>query len=184
MAAAVCRIGYWNGASPTFTGASDSGVSAEGGIKFNREDTLTGTTPVPIPTATGTNYSWIKNLGLEVTTTGTTTLSQRYVAFASAPTAGLQGFYQAVASGSYAQAASGSTPAASGSNGPATPTGYTALATSLGSASAYDASSSASSTQGLNGKLAVLVVGVDNTYAGGAGSAVALPNLQLQYQEQ
>ena len=183
MAAAVCRIGYWNGASPVFTGASDSGVSAEGGVKFNREDTLTGTTPVPIPTSTGTNFSWLKNLGLEVTTTGTTSISNRLIYFASAPTTGLNGFYKGVASGSYAQAASGNMPAASGSNG-ATPATYTVLATSQGGASAYDASSVASSTQGLNGQLAVLVASVDNTYTGGAGSAIGLPTIDLTYTEQ
>ena len=82
--ASTVRIGYWNGAAPTFTGASDSGVTAEAGFKFNREDTLSGTSgTIPIPTATGTNYSWIKNLGLEVTATAPTNISSRQVAAAA-----------------------------------------------------------------------------------------------------
>jgi hypothetical protein len=182
MAAAVTRLDIYTGASPVLTGASYAGVTAEGGIKMNREDTLTGTTPIPIPTATGTNYSWIKNLALDVTTTGTTNISNRRIYFGSAPSTGLLGFYKSVATGSYAQSASGNLPAASGSNG-ATPAGYTALATSLGGSTAYDASSVATSTLGVNGTLAVVVAGVDFTFAGGPGSATALPTLNLTYDE-
>jgi len=183
MAAAVTRFDYYNGASPVFTGASFAGVSAEGGMKFNREDSLTGgTTPIPIPTATGTNYSWIKNLALDVTTVGTTSISNRRIYSSGAPATGLSLFYKSVATGSYAQAASGNMPAASGSNG-ATPAGYTAMATSLGGSTAYDASSVATTTLGVNGSLAVVVAGVDNTFAGGPGSATALPNILLTYDE-
>lgn len=182
MAAAVCRLDYYNGASPVFTGASYAGVTAEGGIKFNREDTLTGTTPVPIPTATGTNFSWLKNLALDVTTVGTTTISNRRIYLGSAPSTGLNVFYKSVATGSYAQAASGNMPAASGSNG-ATPSTYTAMATSLGGSTAYDASSVASSTLGVNGTLAVVVAGVDFNFAGGPGNATALPTINLTYDE-
>lgn len=183
MAAAVCRLDIYTGASPAaFTGGSYAGVTAEGGIKFNREDTLVGTTPVPIPTATGTNFSWLKNLALDVTTIGTTNISNRRIYFASAPSTGLSGFYKSVATGSYAQAASGNKPTDSGSNG-ATPAGYTALATSLGGSSAYDGSSVATSTLGVNGSLAVCVAGIDFTFAGGAGSATALPTVTLTYDE-
>lgn len=182
MAAAVCRLDYYNGSSPTFTGGSYAGVTAEGGIKFNRDDTLTGTTPIPIPTATGTNFSWIKNLALDVTTAGTTSISNRKIYFVSAPTPGLDGFYKAVVTGSYAQAASGNKPTDSGSNG-ATPAGYTVLAQSQGGASAYDASSVSTATQGVNGSLAVCVLSVDFTFAGGPGSETALPNIQIAYDE-
>lgn len=182
MAAAVTRLDYYNGASPVLTGASYAGVTAEGGIKFNRDDTLTGTTPIPIPTATGTNFSWLKNLALDVTTVGTTNISNRRIYLGSAPASGLNVFYKSVATGSYAQAAVGNLPAAGGTNG-ATPSGYTALATSLGGSTAYDASSVASSTLGVNGTLAVVVAGVDFSFAGGPGSATALPTLNITYDE-
>ena len=182
MAAAVCRLDYYNGASPVFTGGSFGGVSAEGGAKFNLEDTLTGTTPIQIPTATGTNFSWIKNFALDVTTAGTTSISNRRIYLASAPTSGMNVFYKSVATGSYAQAASGNRPASSGSNG-ATPAGYTAMATSLGGSTAYDASSVSTATQGVNGSLAVCVSSVDFSFAGGPGSATALPNITLTYDE-
>lgn len=182
MAAAVTRLDYYNGASPVLTGASYAGVTAESGFKFNRDDTLTGTTPVPIPTATGTNFSWLKNLALDVTTTGTTNISNRRIYLGSAPSTGLNVFYKSVATGSYAQAASGNLPSASGSNG-ATPAGYTVMAQSLGGSTAYDASSVASSALGVNGTLAVVVAAVDFTFAGGPGSATALPTVSLTYDE-
>jgi hypothetical protein len=61
--------------------------------------------------------------------------------------------------------------------------GYTALATSLGGSTAYDASSVATSALGVNGTLAVVVAGVDFTFAGGPGSATALPTLNITYDE-
>ncbi len=182
MAAAVTRLDYYNGASPVFTGGSFSGVTAESGFKFNRDDTLSGTTPIPIPTATGTNFSWIKNLALDVVTAGTTSISNRRIYAGSAPSTGLGLFYKSVASGSYAQAASGNLPSASGSNG-ATPAGYTAMATSLGGSTAYDASSVSTATQGINGTLAVCVLGVDFSFAGGPGNATALPTVNITYDE-
>ena len=182
MAAATCRLDYYNGSSPTFTGGSYAGVTAEGGIKFNLDDTLTGATPIPIPTATGTNFSWIKNLALDVTTAGTTSISNRRIYLGSSPSTGLNVFYKSVVTGSYAQAASGNKPTDSGSNG-ATPAGYTVMATSLGGASNYDASSVATSTLGVNGSLAVCVCSVDFTFAGGPGSATALPDIKLTFDE-
>lgn len=182
MAAAVTRMDYYNGASPVFTGGSYSGVTAESGFKFNRDDTISGVTPIPIPGATGTNFSWIKNIALDVTTVGTTAITNRRVYASSAPSTGLALWYKSVVSGSYAQAAVGNLPAASGSNG-ATPSGYTAMASSLGGAANYDASSVATSTLGINGSLAVLVAGVDNLFVGGPGSATALPVINITYDE-
>lgn len=162
------------------TGASVSWANAEGtGIKFNLEDTATGTTPVAIPTATGTVFSWIKNLVLAVTGTGSTNISNRNIYMGSSPATGLQLFWQAVAVSSYAQAASGNRPASSGSNG-ATPSGYTLMTTS---AVQYDNASVSTGSTGPNGKMAVCALGIDNTYVGGAGSAISLPSIKIQYDE-
>ena len=161
------------------TGASVSWASAEGGITFNLADSATATTPISIPTATGTNFSWIKNLVLSVTGAGTTTMSNRNIYMSTSPSTGLALFWKAVAVASYAQAASGNRPTASGSNG-ATPSGYTVMTTS---AVQYDNTSVATSGTGPNGSMAVCVIGVDNTYVGGAGSAIALPSIKLQYDE-
>lgn len=163
------------------TGATVSWANAEGGIKWNLADSATDTTtPIQVPTTTGTNYSWIKNLVLAVTATGTTTLSNRRVYMGSSPSTGLTLDWEAVAVASYAQAASGNRPASAGSNG-AVPSGYTAMTTS---AAVYDSASVASSSTGPNGKMAVCVLGVDNTYVGGAGTNVATPSIILEYDEQ
>jgi hypothetical protein len=161
------------------TGSSVSWASAEGGVTFNLADSLTSTTPIAIPTTPGTNFSWPKSLVLAVTVAGTTNITNRTIKMGSSPSTGLALFWKAVAVASYAQAASGNRPSSSGSNG-ATPAGYTAMTTS---AVQYDNTSVATSSTGPNGSMAVCVLGVDNTYVGGAGSAVALPNIVLSYDE-
>jgi hypothetical protein len=173
MGAATCQ-------GQAGTGSSVSWANAEGGVTFNLSDSITDTsTPIAIPTATGTVFSWIKNLVLAVTSTGTTTISNRNIYMSTSPSTGLALFWEAVAVSSYAQAASGNRPASSGSNG-ATPSGYTAMTTS---AAVYDSTGVSSGSTGPNGKMAVCVLGVDHTYSGGPGTAIALPSIILQYDE-
>jgi len=171
MAAAVVQLQVATGSGPTLS-------NGESGFKYNREDTISGTTAVPIPTATGTNYSWLKWLALVVTTLGTTTMSNRRIQLSATETSGLAIFFQGNAT--YAQASSGNLPAASGSNGPATPAGFTRATTSL---QVYDNTSTSTGSTGRNGTYCETVFGVDFTYAGGAGSAVALPDVRLVYDE-
>ncbi|SRR5713226_2009007 len=173
MSAATCQ-------GQAGTGASVSWASAEGGCTFNLADNITNTsTPIAVPTTTGTNFSWIKNLVIAVTVTGTTAITNRTVKMGSSPSTGLALFWKDVAVASYVQAASGNRPTASGSNG-ATPAGYTAMTTS---AVQYDNTSHVTSASGPNGDMAVTVIGVDNTYVGGAGTAISLPNIVLSYDE-
>lgn len=161
------------------TGSSVSWASAEGGVSFSLDDSATGTTPIQIPTATGTNYSWIRNLALYVTATGTTTINNRTIAISSSLSTGLKLHWKTVAVASYAQAASGNRPSSSGSNG-ATPSGYTAMTTS---AAQYDNTSVATSSTGVNGDMAVCVHGVDNSYAGAPGSSISLNSIIMGYDE-
>lgn len=162
------------------TGPSITYANAEGGAVFNLADSLTDTTtPVSIPTATGTVFSWIKNFVLYVTSTGTTAITNRTIKMSTSATSGLALFFKDVAVASYAQAASGNRPSSSGSNG-ATPAGYTAMTTS---AQQYDNASASTGSTGANGDLAVCVLGVDNGYSGGPGSAISLPNIVFGYDE-
>lgn len=173
MAAAVVQLQVATGAS---SGTLSNG---EGGFKYNREDTISGTTPVPIPTATGTNFSYLKWLALAVTTTGTTNISNRRIQLSAAEsTGGIATFFQGNAT--YAQATSANQPAASGSNGPATPAGFTRATTAL---QVYDSASTSSGTTGRNGSFCETCFGVDFSYTGGAGSGVALPDVRLVYDE-
>lgn len=98
---------------------------------------------------------------------------------ATSPSTGLTLHWKDVAVASYAQAASGNRPSSSGSNG-ATPAGYTAMTTTPAQ---YDNATVATSGTGPNGDMFVTVLGVDFTYTGGAGSAIALPNLTVTYDE-
>lgn len=162
------------------TGASVSWANAEGGICFDLADSATDTTtPISVPTSTGTVFSWIKNLSLAVTGTGTTSMTNRTIKQSGSASTGLALFWKDVAQASYAQAASGNRPASSGSNG-ATPSTYTAMTTS---AQQWDNTSHSTGSTGPNGDMVVVVLGVDNTYVGGAGTAIALPSLLLSYDE-
>lgn len=171
--AAVVNARYHSGAS------EGAGADAETGIKFNREDTQTGTTPVPKPTATGTAYSWLKTGSLRVTSGGgATSLSNRKTRVASAPTAGLKLHFKD-GGDTYAQSTSGNMPADAGTDG-AVPATFTEMSTTF---QTWDATSEAATDSTRNGNLIIFVLGVDSTYAGGAGSAIALPNIELQYDE-
>jgi hypothetical protein len=162
------------------TGSSVSWASAETNVAFCLADVVTGTSnPIPIPTTTGTNFSWIKNLVLYVTTAGTTSMSNRTVNVASSLSTGLAFHWKDVAVASYAQAASGNRPATSGSNGNV-PTGYTAMTTSPAQ---YDNTSVSTSSTGPCGDMCVCVLGVSGNFAGGAGNAVSLQNISLNYDE-
>jgi hypothetical protein len=160
------------------TGSSVTWANAEGGVKWNLDDSISGTTPVAIPTATGTVFSWLKNLVLSVTATSTTTITNRTVKMSASLPTGLALWWKTVAVGSYAQAGSGNRPASSGSNG-ATPAGYTSMTTT---AQQYDNTSVATSSTGPNGSMCVIVGAADNTYVGGAG-VISLGNVILSYDE-
>lgn len=173
MSAATCQIQIG-------TGASVSWSNGEGGITHSRDDALNGTTPVPEPTSAGTDYTWIKNCVLAVTVTGTTNISNRRISIVSSLSTGLYLFWKAVAVASYVQASSSSKPTDNGTTNGATPSGYTLMSTT---ATVYDNTSVATSSTGPNGSMAVVVCGVDSTYTGGAGSAIALSNIIITYDE-
>lgn len=126
---------------------------------------------MPKPTATGTAFSWLKQFALEVTTQGGTTIGTLQVKMAQALTSGLTiGF---LGHATYVDPTSGGGISDSGSNG-AVPSGYAAVTTSY---QTYD-SDTGISTNGTTpfrvGDFCRIVAGVDNTYAGGAGSAISM----------
>lgn len=275
--AATVQAQYANGAGPTL-------ANAETGVKYNREDTQTGTTPIPIPGTTGTEFSWLKALALVVTATSTTNMSNRRFSLSATETAGLGVFFYGLANYSQSvtgvpagtEAAGGQRPAnpgvaianytyaanralmpsaaisgtitnmvtsvAPGAAGAtsctlagtgnnvgtnvhgsqwiildagtataemvqvstttaptttvitfaaATGQAHNTAATHIGLAPqratttniVWDITSTSTGTAARNGDYASTFVGVDSSYAGGAGSAIALPNLLLTYDE-
>ena len=171
--AATVRASYY-GASAS----EPAGATAETGITFNREDTQTGTTPIPIPNATGTNYSWLKNLALQVTTAAATAITNRKIALASNPSTGLTVHFKAAAT--YAQAATGNKPTDNATTNDAVPSGYTQMTTT---AQVFDAASVSGNSTGRNGGFAQVLLGASNAFTGGANSATALPNMLMSYDE-
>ena len=163
----------------TSTGPTNADAEATG-IVYSREDTPTGTTPIPKPSTAGTNFSWYKNLYLNVVSGGgTTSISNRKLSLASSPATGLGLFFKD-GTNTYTQAASGNKPTDDGAADGATPSTYTALTTTP---QTYDAASAAATNSTRNGNYAKVVLGVSSTYAGGAGAAITLPNLTLTYDE-
>lgn len=174
MANAVIRISYY-GASAT----EPAGVTAEAGFCYNRSDTRAGTTAVPQPAATGTAFSHVQQLALEVTTIGTTTIGTLQVRLGTSLTAGLTvGF---LGNATYLNQTGGTGAGSdSGSNG-AVPSGYTAMTTSY---QTYDATTGISTgSTGRKGTFCRCVGGVDNSYSGGAGTGIAMPNHLITYTE-
>lgn len=170
--AAVVRASIATGAGPTL-------ATAETGAKYNLEESLAGaTTPVSVPTAAGTNFSWPKVFRLEVTTIdAATSLTNLRHNISAAPATGMKLWFRddgATYVRSTAVAA-----AASGTND-STPAGYTTAPTT---ATSYDAGTYAASTTGGKGDYLSMALGVSNLYVGGGGSAIALPNLVITYDE-
>lgn len=179
MAGAVVRISYFGESASTPAGTSGETT----GMCFNRNDTRSsGSAPVAIPTGvSGTNYSYPKYLALEVTTTGTTSISNRQVAMSSQPPAGLKLYWGT--SSAYVQPAANIAADTTGDDidPDGATTDWTLLTTSYVAYSTYSSDTAA----GKNGNYVKLGLGVSSTatYLGGPGSAIALPNVTLQYDE-
>ncbi len=168
---ATLRLSYASGVGPTL-------ATAETGIKYNREETLAGTTaPIPRPIAAGTAYSWPKVVALEVTATAATTISNRKLHISAAEAAGLEIFYRD--DGAVYTRSTANADADAGTDG-ATPTGYTSAPTA---ATVYDTASTSAGSLIRIGDYISLALAVSNTYAGGAGTAIALPDVIFTYDE-
>ncbi|MBA3826891.1 MAG: hypothetical protein H0X24_23735 [Ktedonobacterales bacterium] len=168
------------------TGAGPTLTNAETGLTFNRADTLAGTTPIPIPTATGNKYSYLKYLALVVTGTGTTTISNRRISWATTPATGLQGlwFNQATYtqnSGTQGTAAGNYPADDTAANGtvPATPA-WAAISTTP---TQWDNTSVSTASTARNGNYVQCCLQVSNAFVGGAGSATTVATINLQYDE-
>lgn len=170
------------GGSPTLP----AGVNAETGITWNREDTQTGATPIPIPVSAATNYSYLKVVQLAVTVVGTTTIVNRTVRLSPALATGL-GFHwktdtQANWAATFNQQSTSRASADNPGNNAAAiaPAGYTAITTT---AVQYDNTSQSTASTGIDSTLLLgIELAVDATYGGGPGTQF-LSNIILGYDE-
>lgn len=167
-----------------FTGNTepDPGTDATTLLKFNREDSLNGTTPIPFPqSGPATRYSWFKNLALYVTVTDNTQISNRRVLLdtnISLPTGVLLWANQTAG---YQQASKNNRPMDDFSNDASQPSGYSALTPTP---YLYDNQQIFANSMARNGEFAQVVLGVDSTYVGGNDTNVALPNILFEYDEE
>jgi hypothetical protein len=175
---ATVQSTYFGGNASEPAGTNIDNGSGGVAIAWDLADSVSdATTPITIPSSTGTNYSWYKLLGLKVTGTAATSLSNRKLSVATTPTTGLHVYFEDQAT--YTQPSGANKPADSGSDGHV-PSGYTELTTTP---QTWDSSSVSAGSTGRNGHFAQSAFGVDSTYAGGAGSSTALPNLTYSYDE-
>lgn len=175
--AAVVRFDYY-GASAS----EPAGVTAESGWKFNRADTQSGTDPIPIPTATGQNFSWHKNFALNVTTQFASNISNFTIKAASSydvigppDLRGLRLNFKS--NSSYVQSA---LVAATAGNDD-TPSGYTGLVTT--SPQQWYAGPVSANSTGRKGDFLVMCLGVGYDYTQGGNSNFTLPNMTAAYDE-
>lgn len=175
--AMTTQIDLYTGAGPT--------VAATTAVKWNRVDTEAGTTVIPTPTATGTNFSYVKTFRIEITATGSLTMTDiLFGKVASESTTGTKLWHVAGthAVGAYVQAVAA--PTATGDNNVTGPTVNGAVATAVPLTSAPPAAYDAGpyNTTGIKGNLIEVALGVDATNTT-AGSAVATPTLRWQWTE-
>ena len=166
------------------------GVNAESGVTWNRQDTQTGTIPIPIPPAPGVNFSFLKVLQLAVTgTQAGGYIENRTVRLSGALPGGLAMHRkvdtQANWSTTFNQTAGSKAPTDTvGSNIAGTaPSGYTAITTG---AVQYDNTTQATDSIGIgSAQLMGVLLAVDASYTGGPGAATpsTLGELILGYDE-
>jgi hypothetical protein len=164
-----------HGAGPTSTDVSSS--------KFNREDTVGGSTPIPIPSNPGTNFSWVKSLIVNISATGGLTMTNIRVGKVSNEPTGYKVWHvTSHALGAYVQAASPPTP--TGDNNVTAPTLNSAAATALPLTSAPPAVYAAGpfATTGQKGNLVELSLGIDGT-ALSTGTAVNVTTVRWSWTE-
>lgn len=162
------------------TGASPS-YAATTAVKWNRIDSEAGTTAIPTPTATGTNFSFVKSFQINITATGSLTMTDVKVGkVAGEATTGTK-LWHVTANVAYTQATT--SPSATGDNNTTAPTlnGDSATAMPLISgASAYSAGPH--TTTGRKGNYVEVSLGVDATNTT-AGTSVSTPTLRWQWTE-
>lgn len=171
---------YYYGASAS----EPAGANAETGWKFNREDTQSGTSPIPIPTATGQNFSWHKNFAMNVSGTGTN-LSNFTIKCASAYNAGsyvgLRLWWAAKSTYTQSTSAHLTDSASSNSTAPTNDLSVTFAAVTTSPQQWYAGPIAAGA--GRKGDFLYLALGVGYDYVQGGNSNFGLPNMTAAYDE-
>lgn len=176
--AMTVQIVQLTGAGPTFTRVDN----LTPGFLFNREDTRVGTTAIPKPTATGTNFSWVKTFQIEVTVHDSKTMTNVRVGKVTNEADTGTKIWQNVANASYTQAAS--PPGATGDNNVTGPTinGDASTAMELITVPPAPYAAGPYTTNAKHGNMVELALGVDVTNTQ-PGTNRTMPSLRWTWSE-
>jgi hypothetical protein len=175
------EIDLFTGATPTITHNVTS-------VKFNREDTQSGTTAIPTPTSTGTNFSFVKTFQLHITATNGLTMTNAKVGkTANESVTGTKLWYRADQS-TYTQATAA--PASTNDNNvtaPAIPhsgdnTGVSAMSLISSAPVYYTGGAGSGDSTGQKGNYVQVCLGIDATNTT-AGQSVSVPTIRWQWTE-
>lgn len=167
-------IDLLTGAVPTVTPVTT--------VTLNREDTALGATPIPVPTSTGTNFSWVKSFQIEITATDGLTMTNVLFGKVTAEAITGQKLWVNTANAAYTQAVG--SPTSTGDNNVTGPTlnGDVAVAVELINAPPTPYATGPFTTTAKHGNIVELVAGYDTTTAA-SGGAVQTPTVRWRWTE-
>jgi hypothetical protein len=151
-------------------------------VVWSRVDNATGTTVIPTPTSTGTNFSFIKSFKIQITTVNSLSMTAVMVGKVAAETTTGTKLWRVTSHATYSQATAA--PTATGDNNVTAPTMNSASGVALELISAPPTAYAAGpfTTTGVQGNNVEVCLGVDATNTT-AGSATATPTLRWSWTE-
>lgn len=173
--AMTVQVDVLTGAGPTATPVAS--------CVLNREDSINGTTPTPVPqTALTTNFSWVKSFQIEIVAVAGLTMTDVRVGRVSAEANGGTKLWHNTTNAAYTAAAGA--PTATGDNNTTPPTINGDVATQPALITAPPAVYAAGpfNTPGRKGNIVEVVIGVDATCTA-TGAAVVMPTLRWMWIE-
>jgi hypothetical protein len=164
------------------TGASTGTWAAVTNVVWSREDTATGTTRIPTPASTGTNFSYIKSMQINITTTNSLSMTAVMIGKVAAETTTGTKLWRVTSHAAYSQATVA--PTATGDNNVTAPTMNAASGVALELITAPPTAYAAGpyTTTGRQGNMVEICAGVDSTNTT-AGTAVGMPTLRWSWTE-
>lgn len=164
------------------TGAGPTASAVSSAI-LNREDTINGTTPVPVPSVNpSTNFTWIKSLQIEITVVGGLTMTNVRVGKVTSESVTGHKLWHNTTNAAYTQATGAPTATGDNNSTPPTLNGDVATAVPLISAPPAVYAAGPFNTTGRKGNIIEVVAGVDFTCVT-TGTGVATPTLRWTWTE-
>lgn len=169
------QVDVLTGAGPT--------ASPVTSVVMNREDTVSGTTPTPVPSSSpATNFSWVKSFQIEITVTDSLDMTDIRVGKVAAETVTGTKLWHVTANSAYTQATGSPTSTADNNTTAPTLNGDTATAVPLISDPPAVYEAGPESATGRVGNIVEVSLGVAANCVT-TGTGVALPTLRWTWVE-